>query len=134
MDENPTEVMIRQLMRDQTLLLPLLTPSDATSLDGVPVASVPIRFEVLACAVEPVNYFHRHCPTKAVYIHLGVNGKSAIFSLERYAYNNMSFRCPDQLGYQPDQTCIAGDCALESALETCFPVQPFFLSRTLNIP
>ena len=46
-----------------------------------------------------------------IYIHLGVSALSKVVCLEQCAYNNMTFRVPDEGGYQPLHQCI--DCASE---------------------
>ena len=44
--------------------------------------------------------------TTVVLLHLGVNERGAGFQLEQCAYNDATFRIPDQKGYQPQQESI----------------------------
>lgn len=41
-----------------------------------------------------------------VCIHLGVDGGATTFKLESTCYNNMTFRVPDEQGFQPVDECI----------------------------
>ena len=44
-----------------------------------------------------------------VMLHLGVNYRGKKMQLEQCAYNDATFRVPDNNGYQPQQMCILGD-------------------------
>ena len=60
-----------------------------------------------------------------VLLHLGVHYKAKCFHLESSAYNDASFRVPDERGYQPNDECVlpAGDGRHGDRLST-----------TLNVP
>lgn len=45
-------------------------------------------------------------PTTTVLLHLGVDSNSTQFKLEQCAYNDATFRVPDERGYQPHCECI----------------------------
>lgn len=53
-----------------------------------------------------------------VYLHLGVNYKGAHFQLEQCAYNDATFRIPDERGHQPRNQCIVEENAIGSSLTT----------------
>ena len=53
-----------------------------------------------------------------VLLHLGVHYKGKGFQLEQCAYNNATFRIPDEQGFQPDKQPICESIALEQALYT----------------
>ena len=53
-----------------------------------------------------------------VLLHLGVNYCGTAFQLERCAYNNATFRVPDEQGYQPMQQCIIQGLEFESCLSS----------------
>ncbi|CAI0386296.1 unnamed protein product [Linum tenue] len=55
-----------------------------------------------------------------VWLHLGVNSGAMRFAIERQAVNEATFRCPDEMGWQP-QNCpiILEDGGTTSARETC---------------
>jgi pyroglutamyl-peptidase len=58
------------------------------------------------------------CCDRDVIVHLGVNARAEKVNIERCAYNNMTFRIPDESGYQPDSICIEESISLDSPLET----------------
>uniref|UniRef100_A0A7S4IL09 Pyroglutamyl-peptidase I n=1 Tax=Odontella aurita TaxID=265563 RepID=A0A7S4IL09_9STRA len=45
-------------------------------------------------------------PQHVVLLHLGVNYKGLKFQIERCAYNDASFRIPDEDGFQPKRECV----------------------------
>lgn len=45
-------------------------------------------------------------PSTVILLHLGVHTKAKCFHLEQCAYNDATFRIPDQQGFQPQQECI----------------------------
>jgi pyroglutamyl-peptidase len=61
--------------------------------------------------------------TNRIFLHLGVDARGTGFKLEQCAYNEATFRIPDQQGYQPQQESIFSDEALGQRLE----------NRTLNL-
>ncbi len=46
-----------------------------------------------------------------VVVHLGVNYRGTQFQLEQCAYNDATFRVPDERGYQPKGVCVLGNHA-----------------------
>lgn len=71
-----------------------------------------------------------------IWVHFGVNTQQTGFRLEKVAWNQADFRCPDQRGYQPvDQPIVAENkepslsCCIdlrgagEALLERGFPVE-----------
>lgn len=103
-DENPTELIVRNLMEK------------SMNVDD---------FEILKVAVNEVSTFHDKFDSNedCVFIHLGVHSSTDCMLLEKCAYNNMTFRIPDQCGYAPDCQCISdGDC-FDSAIESDIDIQ-----------
>jgi pyroglutamyl-peptidase len=58
--------------------------------------------------------------TKVFYLHLGVAATSETFLLEQVAWNEASFRCPDQRGWTPQDLPII---ASNGTLTHCFKCQ-----------
>jgi pyroglutamyl-peptidase len=55
-------------------------------------------------AIEALRFFRKHeqSPNKAtVFLHLGVASNRSVLSLERCAFNDADFRCPDERGWTP---------------------------------
>lgn len=91
-----------------------------------------IATKVLVCSVDSVSSFmsdlHETLLTipvcdDIILVHLGVDIKSDSIKLETMGFNNMTFRVPDQKGFQPYATSIlsnkAFDVSLESDLDVC---------------
>jgi pyroglutamyl-peptidase len=53
-----------------------------------------------------------------VFLHLGVNFKSKCFQLEKCAYNDATFRIPDERGYQPRNKAIVDTIAYQQCFST----------------
>ena len=90
-----------------------------------------ISTTVLVCSVENLNQFFRELdenllswsPTENVLlIHLGVDSGASTIKLETTAYNNMSFRVPDQTGYKPDLLTIIPTVGFDSPLVSCLDI------------
>ena len=56
------------------------------------------------------------------YLHFGVNNLINIFNLEYQAYNEVYFKIPDVLGYQPQHEQISSLLPIDSTLVTDIPV------------
>ena len=68
-------------------------------------------------------------------VHIGVDSSGTAIKLEQTAYNNMTFRIPDEKGFQPHQVSIeVGDSAppFESALQSDIPLQAVIDSCSAN--
>ena len=98
-DENPTEMIIRALL------------DKCANVD---------HLEVLDVSVDCVSQFHDRvdCCEDTLYVHLGVHGDTKCMLLEKYAYNNMTFRIPDQAGFCPAGQCIDDNAPLDTVLQT----------------
>ena len=61
-----------------------------------------------ATSIYPMNNnSNKHqTPTTTVLLHLGVDYNATQFKLEQCAYNDATFRVPDERGYQPHCECI----------------------------
>ncbi|KAH7277884.1 hypothetical protein KP509_38G013300 [Ceratopteris richardii] len=55
---------------------------------------------------------------------MGVNSGAQVFAIERKAFNEATFRCPDELGWQPERLpIISDDGEISHFRETDIPVQ-----------
>lgn len=52
---------------------------------------------------------HIHAAEPVLLVHFGVDGTRKCFNLETVAYNDATFRCPDEEGWQPHSCPIEGD-------------------------
>jgi pyrrolidone-carboxylate peptidase len=55
-----------------------------------------------------------------VFIHLGVHGRAKSIILEQQGWNDKTFRCPDERGYNPDAVKICSDLDLYSTIKSNF--------------
>jgi pyroglutamyl-peptidase len=60
--------------------------------------------------------------TTTVMLHLGVNYKGTQFQLEQCAYNDATFRIPDEQGYQPRNLSIVPERTFNTCLKTLLNV------------
>lgn len=65
-----------------------------------------------------------------VFLHLGVNYNGTGFQLEQCAYNDASFRIPDQQGYQPTNTKILDDSQLCQRFDTQINIEKLLQNQT----
>merc|ERR1712194_415013 len=65
-----------------------------------------------------------------IFLHLGVNYKGTGFKLEQCAYNDASFRIPDQQGYQPKNSKILDDLLLCQRFDTQIDIEKLLQNQT----
>ncbi|XP_021742805.1 uncharacterized protein LOC110708890 [Chenopodium quinoa] len=100
--ENPTETIVSNL-------------NEYVSKNGLPTGVQLASCTILETAGEgarPALYelFEKGASNpdneSVVWVHLGVNSGAQKFALECQAFNEATFRCPDELGWQPQQVPI----------------------------
>ena len=115
-DENPTMEIVKDLQNDTESF-----------------ADLKLSYDIIDVSISGVASFHEkllsHTDPK-VLIHLGVNSSSSTFDLECYAYNNMTFRVPDEDGLTPNQQCIDESIIFDDKVCTDIPV--CFLQKQLE--
>ncbi|KAL2903333.1 Pyrrolidone-carboxylate peptidase [Bienertia sinuspersici] len=103
--ENPTETIINNL-------------TEYVSKNGLPIGVKLGSCTVLETAGEGVRpalqqmfeTASSNCDNESVvWLHLGVNSGAQKFAIERQAFNEATFRCPDELGWQPQEVPIFDD-------------------------
>lgn len=111
---NPTMLLVQRLEKELDTL---------SSTMGIHIIKT-IVMETSAEAVrKEIDEMHKQMCTdeslagyQIVFIHLGVNYRGKKFQLEQTAYNDATFRVPDERGYQPQGICILeGDTCSKSA-------------------
>lgn len=110
-ETNPTMEILEALKEEGTPLAPL--------------SCVKESFDVLHVSKTGIDeYFDSvHVSHDNISIHFGVNGKGTQFQLEKFCYNNMTFRVPDMCGFEPNAECIDSDCVLDRPNQTHFEVE-----------
>ena len=104
--ENPTEKIVMSLKNEGYLA--------ATNLTVIEVSSKAVE--------EYQELMKKSFSYPKLIIHLGVHPSLNSFALESCAYNNKTFRTPDQEGYQPGNECISFDQDFDDKTSTHLPL------------
>lgn len=131
--ENPTSILARELPEflrtcgDANPDAAVLAPCTETMIIETSVEAVTREIKALQERLTQPGQ-------SAIVLHLGVDASSERFHLERCAYNDASFRVPDEKGYQPTRAPILDTCPLGSTLTTSFDVPALvdLLNRTVS--
>ena len=127
--DNPTTTLVQELQHIYPINSsdPLTQQSDElnvlsyqlidTCISGVKKASSEIESLILE-STRRTNHHHH-----VVILHLGVNAGGDTFQLETTAFNEASFRIPDNEGNQPKKEHIDKDQPFRHRLQTSLPVK-----------
>lgn len=130
--ENPTETIVSRLM-------------DYVNKQVLPEGAIPSSCNILETAGEGVvstlyALLESTLPSNAgtdseflsdsgsgeriIWLHLGVNSGASKFAVECRALNEATFRCPDEMGWQPQRAPIfPEDGGISHAIETTLPTK-----------
>jgi len=130
--ENPTQTIVSRLR-------------DYANKQGLPDGATPSSYNVLKTAGEGVvstlyALLDSALPSndgtgaeflsdsasgeRIIWLHLGVNSGASKFAVECRALNEATFRCPDEMGWQPQRTPIfPEDGGISHAIETTLPTK-----------
>ncbi|KAF8016620.1 hypothetical protein BT93_H1980 [Corymbia citriodora subsp. variegata] len=118
--ENPTETIVNNLRSfvEKKGLPPGVTLGTCTVLEAAGDSALPMLIEVMESGISSKV---STCDAQVVWLHLGVNSGAHKFAIERQAVNEATFRCPDELGWQPQQLpIIPEDGQTSRARQTSF--------------
>ncbi|XP_059656133.1 uncharacterized protein LOC132303075 [Cornus florida] len=103
--ENPTETIVSNLKNFvEKRGLPIgLTLGSCTVLETAGDGALPLLYKIMESGISKENNSSNE---QIVWLHLGVNSGALKFAIERQAMNEATFRCPDELGWQPQQLPI----------------------------
>ncbi|EFJ31126.1 hypothetical protein SELMODRAFT_169592 [Selaginella moellendorffii] len=133
--KNPTEVIVGRLssyFKDGGLPQGF-TLESATVLETAGEGALPTLMDLLDAAISPPSssahrklgsFIEQPDPSsgRVLWIHFGVNSGASRFAIERRAVNEATFRCPDEMGWQPQRLQIAPeDGPLSATRETTLP-------------
>jgi pyrrolidone-carboxylate peptidase len=141
--DNPTTTLIHKLQKQQQIIKsdPLTDASLQewnvnvltcqlidTSISGVKKANTEIQTTLLDAIRNSHNHKNQPQPHQkqnqhVVIVHLGVNAKGTSIQLETTAFNEASFRIPDNEGNQPKKQCIDEELPLTTRLGTSLPIK-----------
>ena len=137
---NPTTVLCQALGQCPSSSSTDVPTDASTDASHTPPARLVSSATILetsaeACTVGLLDIIERagaRRPTRGTcFVHLGVSGRAEHFTLERTAWNEASFACPDERGFQPQRAPIAADDGPTAfSRQTRLPVQE--LARRLT--
>ncbi|GAB2297404.1 hypothetical protein Dimus_031509 [Dionaea muscipula] len=100
--ENPTEIIVSKL-KDYVSKVGLpagVTLGSCTVLETAGEGILPVLLKLLEAGASNVDPSTNE---SVVWLHFGVNSGSQRFAIEQQAANEANFRCPDELGWQPQK-------------------------------
>ncbi|RZB52000.1 hypothetical protein D0Y65_048429 [Glycine soja] len=103
--ENPTEAIVNNLKEyvERRGLPAGVTLGSCTVLDVAGDGALPQLYQTMESAISKTDSVSN---ANVVWLHLGVNSGAVRFAIEHQAANEATFRCPDELGWQPQQLPI----------------------------
>jgi pyrrolidone-carboxylate peptidase len=115
-EHNPTQTLVQHFINSKKKM---------STWTGVNVHMHILEVSVEGCDAALYNRDDVGTSTegKDVVIHLGVNYRGEAIQLEQVAYNNMSFRVPDQKGFQPENEKIFSDRKWDAGLRSGFDLE-----------
>ncbi|XP_028781974.1 uncharacterized protein LOC114756970 [Neltuma alba] len=123
--DNPTETIVNKLKDyvEKRGLPAGVTLGSCTVLEAAGEGELPQLNQTLESGISKDAASNAHI----VWLHLGVNSGALKFAIERQAVNEATFRCPDELGWQPQQVPIVPeDGGISRTRETSMPVEAIF--------
>ncbi|XP_010477639.1 PREDICTED: uncharacterized protein LOC104756710 [Camelina sativa] len=125
--DNPTETIAKNLKSyvEKRGLPSGLSLGTCTVLDTAGDGAKSKLYEVLESSVVSVD--NKNINGTVVWVHLGVNSGATKFAIERQAVNEAHFRCPDELGWQPQHLpIVVEDGSISKAKETSCSTESIF--------
>ncbi|XP_068636748.1 uncharacterized protein [Aristolochia californica] len=105
--ENPTETLVsnlKEFVRRRGLTGPI-TLGSCTVLEAAGDGGLPMLYKMLESSL-PDSQADSSSNGQIIWLHFGANSGAMQFAIERQAANEATFRCPDELGWQPQQLPI----------------------------
>ncbi|XP_039154677.1 pyrrolidone-carboxylate peptidase 1-like [Eucalyptus grandis] len=121
--KNPTETIVNNLKSfvEKKGLPPGVILGTCAVLEAAGDGALPMLLEVMESGISSNGVT---CDAQVVWLHLGVVGSAVKFAIERQAVNEATFRCPDELGWQPQQLPIVPeDGEISRARQTSFSTE-----------
>ncbi|OIW07075.1 hypothetical protein TanjilG_02709 [Lupinus angustifolius] len=123
--ENPTETIVNNLMEymnKKGLPKGIVIGSCHILETAGQDALVPL-YQTLQSAIS-TKESESSSSNKIIWLHFGVNSGATRFAIENQAFNEATFRCPDEMGWKPQKVSIVpSDGAISRVRETTLPVE-----------
>ena len=128
--DNPTSVLIRCLREDDSITLKSRDLIHETHILETSAEHVREKLDNIygqmrkpsgEAEINPKENGANEAKT-VIFLHLGVNYRGKHFQLEQCAYNDATFRVPDERGFKPNRQCIleSGNENASHELGKCF--------------
>ncbi|KAL1828737.1 hypothetical protein DCAR_0207994 [Daucus carota subsp. sativus] len=117
--QNPTETIVTNLKNyvEKRGLAPSVTLGSCEVLETAGDGALPMLYKVMESGLSGEYGSNNE---QVVWLHLGVNSGSVKFAIEQQAVNEATFRCPDELGWQPQQLpIVVADGGITQTRQTC---------------
>ncbi|EOA38498.1 hypothetical protein CARUB_v10010266mg [Capsella rubella] len=124
--DNPTEKIATNLISyvEKRGLPSGLSLGSCSVLDTAGEGAKSKLYEVLESSVVSGD---QNSNGTVVWLHLGVNSGATKFAIERQAVNEAHFRCPDELGWQPQRLpIVVEDGSISKAKESSCSTESIF--------
>ncbi|CAL5378462.1 unnamed protein product [Camellia sinensis] len=129
--ENPTETIVSNLkdfMKKKGFPKGLILGSCSILETAGQGALVPL-YQTLQSAVSTKDSESSNSGG-VIWVHFGVNSGATRFAIEKQAVNEATFRCPDEMGWKPQNVpIIPADGGISRTRETTLPVEE--ITKTL---
>ncbi|CAN0893004.1 Pyrrolidone-carboxylate peptidase [Linum grandiflorum] len=125
--QNPTETIVNKLNDyvEKRGLPAGVTLGSCTVLETAGDGAVTMLYKTLESNTIATNAEKNE---QVVWLHLGVNSGAVKFAIERCAVNEATFRCPDEMGWQPqNHPIISEDGEITCLRQTWCPVDGIFI-------
>ncbi|OVA13558.1 Peptidase C15 [Macleaya cordata] len=122
--ENPTETIVGNLKEyvEKKGLPKGLILGSCNVLEAAGEGAVPALYQILDSAVKSSN-FKPSNSGQIIWLHFGVNSGATKFAIEHQAVNEATFRCPDEMGWKPQNVpVVPADGGISRIRETTLPV------------
>lgn len=120
--QNPTETAVSNLKYyvEKKGLPAGVTLGSCTVLETAGEGGLPTLLKV----IEESSASNSSNNGQVIWLHLGVNSGATKFAIERLAVNEATFRCADELGWQPQRVPIVPeDGGINQIRKTCCPTE-----------
>ncbi|KAL6531479.1 hypothetical protein OROMI_027842 [Orobanche minor] len=122
--DNPTETIVNNLQNymNKRGLPKGLNLGSCTILETAGQGATSSLYQTLQSAV--INDSSQSDAATVIWVHFGVNSGATRFVIEQQAFNEATFRCPDEMGWKPQKVPIVPtDGAISRTRETSLPVE-----------
>ncbi|KAE9589544.1 hypothetical protein Lal_00000589 [Lupinus albus] len=123
--ENPTEMIVDNLMEymNKKGLPKGIVIGSCQILETAGQGALVPLYQTLQSSIS-TKESESSSSNKIIWLHFGVNSGTTRFAIENQAFNEATFRCPDEMGWKPQKVPIVpSDGAISRVPKTTLPVE-----------